>query len=134
MVYFGIIPFRRPKSISTGQLILLMAAFPVILAILFVIAYVLTKYVVCPMLLNTNSLCGGYYNIGMLLIIFFTFFIISFFIFITVVVKRFSSPSNLKNLSQFQESKNKILQMVKDSNPNITDEELERITKQAEGE
>ncbi|MEI6810479.1 MAG: hypothetical protein WCK60_00310 [Candidatus Nomurabacteria bacterium] len=131
MVYYGRIPFRRPKSISTGQLVLLMTAFPFILAVLFVVARALTKYVVCPALINTSSLCGGYYNVGMLLIIFFTFLIISFLIFIIIVVKRFSSRNNLKNLSQFQESKNKILQMVKDSNPNITDEELDRIMKQA---
>ena len=131
MVYFGIIPFRKPKSISTGQLVLLMISFPIILAILFAFAYFLSKYIVCPMLLNTSSLCGGAYNVGMLLIIFFVFFIIAFIIFFSTIIKRFSSSDNLKNLSQYQDAKNKMMQMVKDSNPNITDEELERITKQA---
>lgn len=129
MVYFGVISFRKPKSISTGQLVLLMISFPVIIVILFVVSCVITKYVACPMLLNAKPLCGGGLNVGMLLIVFFTFFVIFFFIFITTIVKRFSNPDNLKNLSQYQESKNEILQIVKDSNPNITDEELERITK-----
>lgn len=92
-----------------------MLSVPVALAILFPIAYVLSNFVFCPMLLEAEPLCGGTYDIGMLLITFFSFFTVAFFIFLFVVIKRFSSPSNLKNLPQYVEANQKISDMVQNA-------------------
>ncbi len=109
-----------------------MLSLPLAIFGILALSYFLAKFVACPIFFNTSFLCEGPVNVGMWLIIFFVIFIISFITVITIIVNRFSSRDNLKNLSAFGTSKNKILQMVKDSNPNITDEELERIIKQTE--
>lgn len=115
MPYYGIIPLRKPKSISTGKLILLMLSVPLGLVVLFILAYVLSNFILCPMMLGAKPLCGGALNVGMLLITFFALFIPAFIIFIFILVKRFSSPANLTNLPQYEKANEAMLQMIQDA-------------------